>query len=193
MAELFWLRADESIANALIASRMLLRLSADRALRGPHMVEERRKMKHNAQKFEQLAVGVLSQCHFADAAQTRLMLQSPIEVFDGQTPIHVAWLSDSLDFLSHPAAQDQINKVVCEGEGAAGAGREGEEGESLAKLGSRTLFLKTAGLVRLCEPHVQHAVHLVVPADAHLYVFPRLGQRGHGVEFCCIETGIDPY
>ena len=90
---------------------MLSKLSSDAAVRGPHMVDERRKMEHNSVKFEALAVGVLGQCHSADAELTRRMLEQKVPLFGKKTAIDVAHSTGSLDFLSHSAAQDKINKV----------------------------------------------------------------------------------
>lgn len=117
MAEIFWQHGDQSVANALIASCMLKNLSEDRSLRGPQMAEEREKMRHNAEKFERLAVQVLAQCYNADIDKTRKMLEKPIEEFNGATSIHMAFITNSLEFLSHPAAQDKINKVSGRGSG----------------------------------------------------------------------------
>lgn len=90
---------------------MLSKLSSDAALRGPHMVDERRKMEYNSVKFEALAVGVLGECHSADSELTRQMLEQKVPFFGKKTAIDVAYTADSLDFLSHSAAQDKITNV----------------------------------------------------------------------------------
>lgn len=109
---MFWLRgSDQSIAKALVASRMLLKLSEDLSLAGPHMVEQRTKMVKNSQKFEALAVGVLEGCNVADADQAKEALETKVHLFGGKTTVDLAHSADSLDFLSHSATQDKINKV----------------------------------------------------------------------------------
>lgn len=112
LAEMFWLRGSEQcIAKALVASRMLLKLSEHPALTGPHMVEQRTKMVKNSRKFEALAVGVLEGCKLADADQARLALETKVKMFGNKTTVDLAHSADSLDFLSHSATQDKINKV----------------------------------------------------------------------------------
>eukprot|EP00730_Choanoeca_flexa_P007583 TRINITY_DN12352_c1_g1_i1.p1 TRINITY_DN12352_c1_g1~~TRINITY_DN12352_c1_g1_i1.p1 ORF type:complete len:1459 (+),score=335.46 TRINITY_DN12352_c1_g1_i1:373-4377(+) len=110
MAELFWLRGNQSIPNALVSSRVLYQLSRHKAVSGPHLVNEREKMRYNAKKFEELAVGVLSECQSADADKTSAMLRATIPMFVNQTPIDVAYQSESLKFLSHPATQSVVNR-----------------------------------------------------------------------------------
>ena len=68
-------------------------------------------MLHNAKKFEELAVGVLSACQSSDADKTSAMLSATIPMFKNQTPIDVAYQSESLKFLSHPAAQSVVNRA----------------------------------------------------------------------------------
>ena len=74
-------------------------------------MDERAKMLHNAKKFEELAVGVLSACQSSDADKTSAMLSATIPMFKNQTPIDVAYQSESLKFLSHPATQSVVNRA----------------------------------------------------------------------------------
>uniref|UniRef100_UPI0031F5DB14 TRPM2 chanzyme n=1 Tax=Salpingoeca rosetta (strain ATCC 50818 / BSB-021) TaxID=946362 RepID=UPI0031F5DB14 len=109
MARHFWLIGDQSIINALVASRILERLSTHRALQGPHLAEERAKMQHNAKKFEELAVGVLGECHGSDSHMASEMLHSKNDMFNKKNAINIAYDAKSLAFLSHPATQSVIN------------------------------------------------------------------------------------
>eukprot|EP00043_Microstomoeca_roanoka_P012871 m.125316 g.125316 ORF g.125316 m.125316 type:complete len:1141 (-) comp15614_c1_seq5:98-3520(-) len=109
MARMFWQRSDQSIINALVASRILERLSTHRALAGPHLAEEREKMKYNSKKFETLAVGVLQECHNSDSNLTAEMLHVKNSMFNKKNAINIAYDANSLAFLSHPAVQSVIN------------------------------------------------------------------------------------
>eukprot|EP00043_Microstomoeca_roanoka_P012869 m.125275 g.125275 ORF g.125275 m.125275 type:complete len:1533 (-) comp15614_c1_seq2:98-4696(-) len=109
MARMFWQRGDQSIINALVASRILDRLSTHHALSGPHLAEERAKMKHNSKKFENLAVGVLEECHNSDSNLTAQMLHAKNPMFNKKNAINIAYDANSLAFLSHPAVQSVIN------------------------------------------------------------------------------------
>ncbi|EDQ85552.1 uncharacterized protein MONBRDRAFT_29245 [Monosiga brevicollis MX1] len=110
MAEMFWQRTDQSISNALIASKILRTLGEHKALSGSHMADERAKMLHNSEKFEQLAVGVLSECYSTDTTKTAQMLSEPIAMFRGKNAVRVAYDSNCLRFLSHPAVQAVVNR-----------------------------------------------------------------------------------
>ncbi|EGD73753.1 nudix-type domain-containing protein 9 isoform b [Salpingoeca rosetta] len=109
MAHMFWRRGDQSIINALVASRILERLSTHRALQGPHLAEERAKMKKTSKKFEKLAVGVLEECHNADSRRAAEMLHSRNDMFNKKNAIRIAYDANSLAFLSHTATQSVIN------------------------------------------------------------------------------------
>eukprot|EP00055_Hartaetosiga_balthica_P002905 m.5717 g.5717 ORF g.5717 m.5717 type:complete len:1485 (+) comp2458_c0_seq1:201-4655(+) len=108
-AKMFWKRGDESIINALIASRMLSSLSRHEALKGPHLSEERQKMVHNSEKFETLAVGVLDECYDMDSDLTGEMLHEKPVGFPSDA-IKVSYDADSLVFLSHRATQGVLNE-----------------------------------------------------------------------------------
>ena len=109
MAHMFWLRGDQSIINALVASRILHQLSHNRALSGPHLAEERGKMLKTSKKFENLAVGVLEECYNADSHKTAQMLHARNDMFSKKNAIKIAYDANSLAFLSHPATQSVIN------------------------------------------------------------------------------------
>lgn len=108
---MFWFRTDEHIANALVASCVLRGMSHSAALYGPHMVEVRAKMRKNAAKFEQLAIGVVNECYEADTNVTAKVLKRPIALFRNDNSLKLAYSADSLEFLSQRAAIDQIDKV----------------------------------------------------------------------------------
>eukprot|EP00049_Salpingoeca_infusionum_P018811 m.358873 g.358873 ORF g.358873 m.358873 type:complete len:1618 (-) comp18327_c0_seq1:37-4890(-) len=109
MAAKFWKEGNESIPNALIAKTILSSLSKHPAVQGPHLVDERQKMKHNSVKFEKLATGVLDECHSTDSNVTGLMLHEPIGMFGKKNAIQVAFEAESLEFLAHAATQSAIN------------------------------------------------------------------------------------
>lgn len=111
LAELFWLRCTGHVANALVASAVLKGMSKSTALRGQHMHESRKKMRHNAEKFETLAVGLMNRCYEDDPRLTAELLNSSCEVFEGDSALKVAFLSHSLEFLSHRAAINSRNQV----------------------------------------------------------------------------------
>ena len=73
-------------------------------------MDERAKMKYNAKKFEELAVGVLTECQSADADKTGAMLHAKIDLFKNKNAIQVAYEADSLMFLSHQATQSVVNR-----------------------------------------------------------------------------------
>eukprot|EP00054_Salpingoeca_dolichothecata_P012515 m.69394 g.69394 ORF g.69394 m.69394 type:complete len:1427 (-) comp19982_c0_seq1:42-4322(-) len=109
LAHLFWLRGNESVSSALVASRLLERLSKSKFVSVMHLADERAKMIHNSKKFEQLAVGVLEECQHSDATLVGKMLHTPIPRFKRKNCLEVAYDADNLEFLSHPATQAVIN------------------------------------------------------------------------------------
>eukprot|EP00050_Salpingoeca_kvevrii_P002038 m.185860 g.185860 ORF g.185860 m.185860 type:complete len:1506 (-) comp10522_c1_seq1:295-4812(-) len=109
LAHMFWLRGDESVPNALVASRILDAMSRDPALQIVHLADDREKMIKNSAKFEVLAVGVLEQCQKADADQVVMMLHAPIPRFKDKNCIEVAYDAKNLSFISNQATQAVIN------------------------------------------------------------------------------------
>eukprot|EP00051_Salpingoeca_urceolata_P029602 m.7037 g.7037 ORF g.7037 m.7037 type:complete len:1470 (+) comp2797_c0_seq1:203-4612(+) len=111
LAHMFWHRGDQSMPNALVASRLLDQLSKHDVLNRTHLVDEREKMIYNSKKFENLAVGVLEQCHNSDSRKSGLMLHRGIPQYRDQNCIQVAHQANNLQFVSHPAAQAVIDKL----------------------------------------------------------------------------------
>ncbi|EDQ87245.1 uncharacterized protein MONBRDRAFT_27446 [Monosiga brevicollis MX1] len=111
LSEIFWQMGDESIANALIGSNILSKLARHRALSSPHLETERVKALHNADKLEELAVGVLSTCHRANLTRTSKILHEKLDVFGGRNIMEVAYRHEKLRFLSHPATQSLVSQA----------------------------------------------------------------------------------
>eukprot|EP00049_Salpingoeca_infusionum_P008437 m.138586 g.138586 ORF g.138586 m.138586 type:complete len:1531 (-) comp14013_c0_seq4:2142-6734(-) len=110
IARLFWRAADESIPSALLASSILGNLSSHEALKGPHLADERKKMAHNRDKFEELATGVLEFCHASDNVKTAQLLHSDTDIVKEKTTMELARVCHSQSFIAHPATQAVIDK-----------------------------------------------------------------------------------
>eukprot|EP00730_Choanoeca_flexa_P005209 TRINITY_DN11904_c0_g1_i7.p1 TRINITY_DN11904_c0_g1~~TRINITY_DN11904_c0_g1_i7.p1 ORF type:complete len:1110 (+),score=209.84 TRINITY_DN11904_c0_g1_i7:56-3331(+) len=111
LAEKFWLAGDESIPNALFAATLLRRMGQSKVLSKPHLEEARESMLANADKFEALATGVLSDCHASDADKTTLLLTSKSNVFPTMSVMDAAFSGRHLDFMAHPSLQTVVNRL----------------------------------------------------------------------------------
>eukprot|EP00049_Salpingoeca_infusionum_P011776 m.206413 g.206413 ORF g.206413 m.206413 type:complete len:1623 (-) comp15024_c0_seq3:196-5064(-) len=118
IARELWTKCDESIPCALVASRILACLRESKALKGPHLADERQKMSKNSLKFEDLATGTLEQCYETDAKNARELLSTDVEVVqtrkgdahDKLDVLEVATFCRSRKFISHRATQAVIEK-----------------------------------------------------------------------------------
>eukprot|EP00049_Salpingoeca_infusionum_P011777 m.206459 g.206459 ORF g.206459 m.206459 type:complete len:285 (-) comp15024_c0_seq5:90-944(-) len=89
-----------------------------KALKGPHLADERQKMSKNSLKFEDLATGTLEQCYETDAKNARELLSTDVEVVqtrkgdahDKLDVLEVATFCRSRKFISHRATQAVIEK-----------------------------------------------------------------------------------
>jgi hypothetical protein len=110
IAEFFWLRTDQSVANALVARCILANLAKHPALQGKRLTDAREKLLHNAEKWEDLAWGVLATCNADDLWKTRAMLDRRLKLFNGNDAMTVAYNARCLEFLSHTAVQAKVEK-----------------------------------------------------------------------------------
>lgn len=94
-----------------MASALLKSLSKSRFLHGHHMVEMRNEMRRNADKFEHLAVAVVTRCHDDNPVRTAELLGAQLDWFGDKTAMEVAFQSRSIEFLSQTAAVDGLRKV----------------------------------------------------------------------------------
>ncbi|EGD73752.1 hypothetical protein PTSG_05446 [Salpingoeca rosetta] len=108
LARMFWLRGDQSILNALIASRLLSALSRHTALSGAHLQEEREKMIMDSKSFEALAIGVVDECYNDDTLLTQKMLHLRHPLFRWDA-VRMAYETNALRFLSHTATQSVVS------------------------------------------------------------------------------------
>jgi transient receptor potential cation channel subfamily M protein 2 len=108
LAERFWRKGDDSVANALIAS-MILDTMCEYTEKYYHLADERNKMTHNARKFEDLAVGVLQASYHVNPDKVSEMLEVPMEQFGNQNALKIASATKNLQFISNQAAQSVIN------------------------------------------------------------------------------------
>eukprot|EP00052_Salpingoeca_macrocollata_P029292 m.294431 g.294431 ORF g.294431 m.294431 type:complete len:1804 (-) comp22964_c0_seq3:8-5419(-) len=120
LAENFWRLGSHSIANALFCSRLFVAMA-----RMPSIVahgeflETRTKMYKLARKFEQLASGVLDECHRESSSKTREILRRPLDKFEilqkpgGKTYLNcleLAIQAKDLSFMSHPACASVVEE-----------------------------------------------------------------------------------
>lgn len=110
IAEFFWLRTDQNVANALVARCILANLAKHPALQGKRLTDAREKLQHNAEKWEDLAWGVLVACNADDSSKTRAMLDRPLTLFNENDAMTVAYNARCLEFLSHTAVQAKVEK-----------------------------------------------------------------------------------
>lgn len=82
MAEFFWQEGGHSIPNALLCSRLLQGMAQSPVLlRRGYFGETLQKMEHIARLFEELARGVLEECHKEDAEKARDILRVDLNQF----------------------------------------------------------------------------------------------------------------
>lgn len=110
VAEFFWLRTNHNVANALAARCILANLAKHSALQGKRLTDAREKLLHNAEKWEDLAWGVLATCNADDSRETSAMLQSHLPLFNENDAMAVAYKARCLEFLSHAAVQAKVEK-----------------------------------------------------------------------------------
>eukprot|EP00047_Mylnosiga_fluctuans_P021332 m.103498 g.103498 ORF g.103498 m.103498 type:complete len:1566 (+) comp8856_c0_seq2:29-4726(+) len=104
LAQLFWQRSDESLVNALIASRLFLSIADCEGMSLSILANERELMRENSKKFGELAVGLVLQCYHENPVLTEdmLTLEDPKAHCN---IIDIAFISENLKFLAAPPTQ----------------------------------------------------------------------------------------
>ncbi|XP_035700323.1 transient receptor potential cation channel subfamily M member-like 2 [Branchiostoma floridae] len=107
MARLFWEEGKEGVAAALVASK-LLKSMARELENDTEMSEE---MLEHADKFEDLALGVLNECWGEDELRTQLLLVRELYLWGELTCLRIAISGNHLNFIAHSACQALLNNI----------------------------------------------------------------------------------
>ncbi|KAJ8364315.1 hypothetical protein SKAU_G00131460 [Synaphobranchus kaupii] len=106
MAIFFWEMGGESVLSALSGCKMLRELSK---LEGE--TEIKLSMKELAQKFENLAHDVISQCYQSSENRSFTLLIRKSEVWGGATCLQMATAGDARLFFSHDGVQSLLTQI----------------------------------------------------------------------------------
>uniref|UniRef100_A0A8C8RS37 Transient receptor potential cation channel subfamily M member 4 n=1 Tax=Pelusios castaneus TaxID=367368 RepID=A0A8C8RS37_9SAUR len=100
MATYFWEMAPDGVAGALVAARILRELSHQES-----EAQEAADMKELAMKFENLAIGVFSECYRNSEARAAQLLVRRSRLWGGATCLQLAWLAEARCFFAHDGVQ----------------------------------------------------------------------------------------
>lgn len=105
-----WKRAKDSIACALMASKLLkslsIRISQNKEL--ADMVDD---LLEHAEQYETMAVGVLDQCRMENEGDTQTLLVKELEDFGFLTSLDIAVSANNEDFIAHPSCQTLLSRL----------------------------------------------------------------------------------
>lgn len=117
LSEIFWQEGGDSIASALLCSRMFSALSTSRSVLQLDS-EAAIRMEAMARTYEGHAHGVLDSSYMENNDNARALLRLPLQQFrllskhsDGSDPVdctELAHLGGNLDFFSHSAVQSML-------------------------------------------------------------------------------------
>ncbi|XP_036408501.1 transient receptor potential cation channel subfamily M member 4a [Megalops cyprinoides] len=106
MAIYFWEMAGESVLSALSGCKMLRELSK---LEGE--TETKLSMKELAQRFENLAHDVFSECYQSSESRSFTLLIRKSPVWGGATCLQMATAADARLFFSHDGVQSLLSQI----------------------------------------------------------------------------------
>ncbi|KAJ8347330.1 hypothetical protein SKAU_G00287310 [Synaphobranchus kaupii] len=106
MAIYFWEMGGESVHSALSGCKMLRELS-----RLAVETETKLSMKELAQRFENLAHDVFSECYQSDERRSFTLLIKRSEVWGGATCLQMAMAADARLFFSHDGVQSLLSQI----------------------------------------------------------------------------------
>uniref|UniRef100_A0AAY4C3F2 Transient receptor potential cation channel subfamily M member 4 n=1 Tax=Denticeps clupeoides TaxID=299321 RepID=A0AAY4C3F2_9TELE len=106
MAIFFWEMAEESVLSALSGCKLLRELS-----KLDSETESKLSMKELAQKFENLAHGVFSNCYQSDESRSFTLLTTKSPVWRGATCLQMAIGADARLFFSHDGVQSLLSQI----------------------------------------------------------------------------------
>ena len=61
--------------------------------------------------YKKLAVGVLDECYSSDRHKATLLVVRQMNNYDSMTPLQLAVLADSKDFVAHPVCQNVLTAI----------------------------------------------------------------------------------
>ncbi|KAI8514536.1 Transient receptor putative cation channel sub M member 2 [Branchiostoma belcheri] len=105
MAHLFWKEGEEGVAAALVGSKLLKSMAREVD------TELREEILKHADKFEDLALGVLNACWGDDKLQTQLLLVRELYLWGELTCLRIAISGNHLKFIAHSACQALLNNI----------------------------------------------------------------------------------
>ncbi|XP_067088532.1 transient receptor potential cation channel subfamily M member 4a [Osmerus mordax] len=106
MAVYFWEMAGESVLSALSGCKMLRELSKLES-----ETETKLSMKELAQKFENLAHDVFSECYQSSESRSFTLLIRKSPVWSGATCLQMATAADARLFFSHDGVQSLLSQI----------------------------------------------------------------------------------
>ncbi|XP_057305453.1 transient receptor potential cation channel subfamily M member 7-like isoform X1 [Hydractinia symbiolongicarpus] len=111
LALLLWRLDDESLAKALVARKLYIRL-AEKYKKYHHLVEEAviNSWIANAEEFGKLAVALLEECALKDKVATETLLQYQLKRWGKQDCMSLAASSQLEEFIAHYACQEVLSK-----------------------------------------------------------------------------------
>ncbi|XP_052374339.1 transient receptor potential cation channel subfamily M member 4a isoform X2 [Oncorhynchus keta] len=106
MAVYFWEMAGESVLSALAGCKILRELSKLES-----ETETKLSMKELAQKFENLALDVFSECYQSSERRSFTLLIRKSPVWGGATCLQMATAADARLFFSHDGVQSLLSQI----------------------------------------------------------------------------------
>ncbi|XP_013398789.1 transient receptor potential cation channel subfamily M member 2 [Lingula anatina] len=107
MSKLFWERLEEPIGAALTAAQMLQTMQ-----KHTEDTELQSKLRKHGQYYEEIACGVLNECHLSDEARaSQELLIRELPNYGNSTCLQLAVEGDNKTFISHACCQSLLNQI----------------------------------------------------------------------------------
>eukprot|EP00112_Aurelia_sp_Birch-Aquarium-sp1_P007627 Seg1831.8 transcript_id=Seg1831.8/GoldUCD/mRNA.D3Y31 product="Transient receptor potential cation channel subfamily M member 2" protein_id=Seg1831.8/GoldUCD/D3Y31 len=110
MAQLIWSKGRETIAMALMATKLLKGL-IDKVLSERDMVDIGNSLTEHANEWETTAIGVLDECRKEDDQRAQALIVKELPDFGHLTSVDIAVSAEDQDFIAHPTCQALLSKL----------------------------------------------------------------------------------
>ncbi|RDD40557.1 Transient receptor potential cation channel trpm [Trichoplax sp. H2] len=111
MAYFMWERGEESIAAALVGSKLFMAMASDNKIDS----EKSAALIKDAKKFEELAISVLEECYTQDEYLSQMLVKREMINWGGLNCLQMSGSADGERFISHPCCQSTLDEIWTNG------------------------------------------------------------------------------
>ncbi|XP_071824925.1 transient receptor potential cation channel subfamily M member-like 2 isoform X3 [Apostichopus japonicus] len=106
MARLLWEKIDEAIAAALTASKILKAMASKE-----DDMDQKESMLQHAEQYEELAIGVLNECHDQEEDRTLIMMIRNLPNWGNTTCLTMAVQAENRKFIAQSSVQNLLTQI----------------------------------------------------------------------------------